>query len=411
MIRKAWRSVLVICFFGITRVVAQEAAPYGDLVDANNRFALKLFDHATTSAPRENILVAPTALFLDFAFLQNGADATARQQLADVFEWKTLSPAQINEQSAALRQALTYSWPSAQQSPQAKQHKETGEQLIMSGSLWINPPLVFRPQFLDVNKKFFGFKTQTTSDKMAAYAINDWLNRQIGVSLTSVMDPHSGDDFVLVDTTWFKGSWIRPFSPSDTHPGDFTLLRGTKKSVPMMSKQAMQPYLKGERFQAIVLDYWNAQMYVFLPDEGSSLAEFEQSLTPDNWSTWIRKFESRPGYLELPKFQSLYRGNTKAVLEEMGVKEMFESFHSLAPAVANPEGAKLTRAISLVQLRVDEKGTEVITTGIVGGVVGGIRAMPPPPPPFRMIVDRPFFFAIADRKTRAILYMGAVVEP
>jgi len=65
-----------------------------------------------------------------------------------------------------------------------------------------------------------------------------------------------------------------------------------------------------------------------------------------------------------------------------------------------------------VLLSVDEKGTEVITTGVVGGVAGGIGpAAPPPPPPFRMIVNRPFFFAILDRKTRAILYMGAIVEP
>jgi serine protease inhibitor len=34
-----------------------------------------------------------------------------------------------------------------------------------------------------------------------------------------------------------------------------------------------------------------------------------------------------------------------------------------------------------------------------------------PPPPFRMIVDRPFAFAITDRETGAILFLGAVVNP
>jgi serine protease inhibitor len=91
------------------------------------------------------------------------------------------------------------------------------------------------------------------------------------------------------------------------------------------------------------------------------------------------------------------------------MKDLFDSFHSFAPAVTNPEGAKLTRSVSVILLSVDEKGTEVVATMIAGGVVGGIEGSPPPP--FRMIVNRPFFFAISDRKTKAILYMGAIVEP
>jgi serine protease inhibitor len=79
--------------------------------------------------------------------------------------------------------------------------------------------------------------------------------------------------------------------------------------------------------------------------------------------------------------------------------------------VTNPEGAKLTRSVSVILLSLDEKGTEVVlvTTMMTGDVVGCIEGSPPPP--FRMIVNRPFFFAICDRKTKAILYMGAIVEP
>jgi serine protease inhibitor len=62
-------------------------------------------------------------------------------------------------------------------------------------------------------------------------------------------------------------------------------------------------------------------MYVFLPDEDSSLTEFEQSLTPDNCRTWLRQFHSRQGELGLPKFHSAYRGDMKAVLQDLGMKD------------------------------------------------------------------------------------------
>ncbi len=48
----------------------------------------------------------------------------------------------------------------------------------------------------------------------------------------------------------------------------------------------------------------------------------------------------------------------------------FDSFGSFAPAVSNPEGAKLTRTISVVLLNVNEKGTEVASSNLVGGVLG-----------------------------------------
>ena len=393
------------------QVIAQVTVPYAALVDADKRFALKLFHQMVTNAPAQNILSAPTALFLDFALLQNGADTTASKQMSDVFGWQALSPAQINKQSAALRQALVYSWPPT---PKNRAGQQTGEQLIMAGSLWIKSPGAFRHEFIEINKMSFKFTlaAMPANNSLAARKINEWAARQTGTGFDGFFNPASSRDFVLADTTWFKGSWVQPFLASDTHPGDFALLSGAKKSVPMMPKSGKQRYLKGPKFQAVGLDYWNAEMYVFLPDEDSSLADFEQSLTPDNWAAWMQEFDSRAGYLELPRFHSEYRGDTKLVLQGLGMDHPFESFHSLASVVANPAGAKLTRVLSIVLLSVDEKGTEVITAASASGVVGGVGpAQPPPPPPFRMIVNRPFFFAICDRKTKAMLYMGAIVEP
>jgi serpin B len=58
--------------------------------------------------------------------------------------------------------------------------------------------------------------------------------------------------------------------------------------------------------------------------------------------------------------------------------------------------------------KVDEEGSEaaaVTTTGV--RAAAGAR----PEQPFRMIVDRPFFCAIEDRRSGALLFVGAIYDP
>jgi serpin B len=66
-------------------------------------------------------------------------------------------------------------------------------------------------------------------------------------------------------------------------------------------------------------------------------------------------------------------------------------------------------------LKVDESGTEAVSILMVGGVIGGVPGGqlggPPPPPPFKMIMNRPFLFAIVDKPTGQLLFLGAVMEP
>jgi serine protease inhibitor len=69
--------------------------------------------------------------------------------------------------------------------------------------------------------------------------------------------------------------------------------------------------------------------------------------------------------------------------------------------------------LEAASMKVDETGAEILSSSVIGGVIGGVCGgnCLPPPPPFRMIVNRPFFFWIVDTRTNQTLYMGTVVEP
>jgi serine protease inhibitor len=417
-------SLLTLCLAvsATFQATAQNGGPYDALVNDNTRFAFKFFRQSLAETSEGNVIIAPSALSADFSFLQNGAENNAREEILQAFDLKALSVNEINQQSLALRKALSYPQPSVPKHlPRASGNhpvpppmccSDPPEGLVLAGSLWVRPVVEFRPEFLETGKKFYSFHAAQVQGQGSAAVkfVNDWAAQQTGGKLSKVIGSWQKDDFLLVDTTWFKGAWINPFSPTSTHPGQFTLLSGQKKEVPMMEKGGGIQYLRGNKFQAVRLPYHHAAMYVFLPDEDSTLKDFEQSLTADNWTAWIPAFNYRDGYLELPRFHSEYRSDVSAILEHLGIRLAFTTASSFAPAVLNREGALLTRVLQVVLLTVDEKGTEVVSAGISGGVIGGVSAGPRPEP-FRMIVNRPFFFAICDNQTQAILYMGAIVEP
>jgi serpin B len=58
-------------------------------------------------------------------------------------------------------------------------------------------------------------------------------------------------------------------------------------------------------------------------------------------------------------------------------------------------------------MKVDEEGTEAAAATSVGVVATFVRSTPP----FEMIVDHPFFCAIVEQHSGAMLFAGVVTNP
>jgi serpin B len=79
-----------------------------------------------------------------------------------------------------------------------------------------------------------------------------------------------------------------------------------------------------------------------------------------------------------------------------------------APGQARAGGFFISSVLQSTYWKVDEEGSEaaaVTTTGIRA------TAIARPEQPFQMIVDRPFFCAIEDRRSGALLFVGAIFDP
>ena len=179
-----------------------------------------------------------------------------------------------------------------------------------------------------------------------------------------------------------------------------------------MDKNGSFHYCETSKFQAIKLPYENSRlaMYVFLPRQSSSLEAFLENLTSAAWDEWMKKFESLPGHLRLPRFKLTYGAELRAALGKLGMGIAFEPARARFDDISLPPpsiwiGQVLHRAF----VEVNEKGTEAAAV-----TVATIRAMgrwQPPTRTFEMIVNRPFFFAIRDDVTGTVLFLGAVRDP
>jgi serine protease inhibitor len=148
-------------------------------------------------------------------------------------------------------------------------------------------------------------------------------------------------------------------------------------------------------------------MYVFLPRTKNGLGNLLKSLDESHWAKWTKKFSSSHGTIVLPKFELRYGEKLNAVLEAMGMGVAFNKEADFSGITRSP--IYISDVEHKTYVKVDEQGTEAAaSTAVIMQVesaIGNLEA------PFNMIVDHPFVFAIAERGTSAILFVGTVVDP
>ncbi|MCY7279144.1 MAG: serpin family protein, partial [Phormidesmis sp. CAN_BIN44] len=213
----------------------------------------------------------------------------------------------------------------------------------------------------------------------------------------------------LINAIYFKGKWMNEFDKSQTTDQPFTLAGGRQKQHAMMSQRGDYRYTENQQFQAVSLPYGKGRtsLYVFLPKPNSNLADFQKTLTAENWQTWMKTFGKREGSIQLPRFKMEYETQLRKSLSALGMGIAFDpskaDFSNLSATSTRIDEVKHKTFVE-----VNEEGTEaaaVTSTGIRATSAQMDVA------PFSMTVDRPFFCAIRDNKTGEILFMGAIVDP
>jgi serpin B len=389
-------------------VHAAAGAPI-DLSAADNAFGFRLLNAVQRSAPHSNIVLSPVSAAIDLSMVLNGATGQTRQEMLGGLSLSGADLDAINQGNARLIKTI--------------RTPPKGITLSVADSLWVNDRLArLRPEYLRRIRAYAARTAELDFSKPdAMHRVNDWAYKQTDSKIANVVDRLDPAEFaLLLNAVYFKGNWAHRFDKSRTQPHEFTLAGGTIEQVPRMVESGSFDYLETPDLQAIRLPFGTGDlvMEVILPSKSSSLEALESQLTPEHWANWKAQLARRSGTIELPRFELKARYRLNEALQVLGMKRVFHAdggdAAQLGDMLAPVTGARAARSFyisSVIQStywKVNEEGSEAAAATTIHF---RSELAAPPRQPFYMSVDRPFFCAIEDQRSGALIFVGAVYDP
>ncbi len=238
--------------------------------------------------------------------------------------------------------------------------------------------------------------------------MQEWLNRQTGGVLDVCGDVDFDPDTVLslITTVYFKAQWADCFDFDKTAEGVFRKTDGTEITAQFMNDKHELKVCFGEGFSAIKLDLADGDsMWFFLPDEGIT----PEQLVADGDFFYNESWRDEGYYnvnISIPKFDVSTCGDITEYLKQLGVTEAFGG--SADFSALTQQSMALSEVVQAVRIAVGENG--VTAASCIKMDTDGAAA-PNELLEFDFILDRPFLFAVQERKTEMPLFCGIVNQP
>jgi serine protease inhibitor len=395
----------ILCGAAATRAGLPSASV--DVAAADNEFGFRLLKAVQKTIPSGDVVLSPVSAALDLSMALNGADGQTRQQMLAALSLNGSELGAINTANAQLIKVIRTPAKSIT--------------LSVADSLWVNSRrATLQPDYVKQMQAWYDAEMTDLdfSNPSAATQINSWASKETRGRISQVIERIEPADLaLLLNAVYFKGQWTHKFDKAQTQQRDFALADGSVKQVPRMMQAGRFDYFETAQMQAIRLSFGEGDlaMEVLLPAHSSSLGALEAQLTLEHWTGWQAQYAPRSGRIELPRFElkSSYRLNEP--LQTLGMTRAFRPDGAqltgmFSSAAGQPRAGRffISSVLQSTYWKVDEEGSEaaaVTTTGVRAAAVAR------PEQPFQMIVDRPFFCAIEDRRSGALLFVGAIYDP
>lgn len=236
--------------------------------------------------------------------------------------------------------------------------------------------------------------------------INDWVHERTEQRIVELLPQGSIDALtamVLVNTIYFKGSWLYTFDAKDTRQAPFHAPSGDVQ-VAMMQRTLDLRLARGVDHVAVELPYLSdaVRMLLVLPDQGQ-FAEVERRVASGLFDEARGALEMLNRQVRLPRFSFRSEYQLSEALRALGVELAFGAEADFSGIAGAPGDLFIDNVYHQAFLAVDEQGTEAAAST---AVVITRRSVPEV-----VTFDRPFMFFIYDEPTGQILFCGRLIQP
>ena len=368
------------------------------LIEADNAFGVKLLRtvHAGED-PGANIFISPLSVAMALGMTYNGAAGTTRQAMQEALELHGLSVEEVNRSYRGLIDLLAGLDPAVD--------------WRLANSIWYREDFAVRQDFLDMGVQSFDAEVTPLdfASPDAAPMINAWVSEKTGGRITDIVSAPIPDFIVmyLINAIYFKADWTVRFDQGLTAPHPFTLADGRQEQVPMMTQgePIEVAYGQADGVEVAELPYGGKayNMTVVLPERGADIDSLIASLDGATWRSWIDGLGAQELVVLLPRFRLEYEIELEEALAALGMEIAFDPSSADFSNMASGPGLFLSKVSHKTFVDVNEEGTEAAAATSVGA---GVTSAPT-----SFVVDRPFLFAIRERFSGTILFLGVVHEP
>jgi serine protease inhibitor len=366
-----------------------------EVIRGSNIFAMDLLRQSVTARPDEaNVFLSPLSASMALGMTMNGAAGETWTQMRDMLGFAGLEEPAINEAYRALIGLLL--------------DLDPGVTFGLGNSIWTRLGLPVVPDFYERVREYFGAEVQELdfSDPSTLAIINGWVEEATHGRIDKILDQIGPRDVMyLINAIYFLADWTEQFDRARTEERPFTRADGSTVPVPLMSQMGEFRSFHADDARGIELPYGGGAFtaVAMLPAEGETLAELVAGLDAERWADWMDRLDAREpdrAYVALPRFEIEYAQLMNDDLQALGMVDAF------GPAdfsrMVQGGGVWVDRVVQKTFLRVDEEGTEAAAATMVVMVESA-------PPEF--VFDRPFLFAIRERLSGTVLFVGVIGDP
>jgi serine protease inhibitor len=168
-------------------------------------------------------------------------------------------------------------------------------------------------------------------------------------------------------------------------------------------------YLQQEIVDAIELPFGNGHyaMIVMLPDRNYTTSDIIEQLTTENWSHWIESFTEEVVVVNLPRFKFEFGEKLNDELTDMGMGVAFSPDQADFTKISPDGNLYISMVRQKAYVDVNEKGTEAAAITVVEILLTSAG----PDGKIHFTANRPFLFAIMEKESKSIIFIGKVALP
>ncbi len=277
----------------------------------------------------------------------------------------------------------------------------------------------FDTGFLDATRKQYGAELATVdfigAPEPARKEINDYVETATHGKIADLI-PSDGIGplvrIVLVNAIYLRARWEYPFAERSTQKMPFHPTPSSTVDVDTMFGELKAAGGEVDGVQIVELPYKSKDedlvMTILLPKDASRLPDLEAKIAAGGFDAMVQNLARRTTIVMLPKFkidpsQPLALDETLAALGMPLAFSEAADFSGMSKPGQRP--LQLGSVLHKAFIAVDERGTEAAAASVVMGREQSASEL------FEVLADHPFLFALREKKSGLILFMGRLTDP